>query len=139
MLEIDFLDYINGNILSQPNNNSLLHFVAFYNKNLDFAKCNYNIYNKKFLVIICTLEKWQLKLKNTEIPIQIFINYKNFEYFQFNKKLFCYQSRWIKILFHYNFIIIYYSGKQNIKVDAFTRHSNEQPAYILDKYKLFYY
>ena len=31
-------------------------------------------------------KKYQLKLENTEIPISIFINYKNLKYFQFNKK-----------------------------------------------------
>ena len=69
MLETDSSDYVNGGILSQPDDNSLLYFVAFYSKNLDPAKCNYNIYNKEFLTIICAFEKWQPELKNIEIPI----------------------------------------------------------------------
>ena len=57
VLKTDSLDYVNNNILSQPNDDGLLHFVAFYSKNFDPAKYNYNIYNKEFLVVICALEK----------------------------------------------------------------------------------
>ena len=137
VLKTNSSNYINGNILSQPDNDGLLHFVAFYSKNFDPAKCNYDIYNKEFLTVIRAFEKWQPKLKNTEIPIQIFTDHKNLKYFQSNKKLFCRQSRWMEILFYYNFIIIYYSGKQNTKTNALTHCNNKQPAYTSNKHKLF--
>lgn len=57
ILKMDFSNYINSGILFQLNTNSLLYPVAFYNKNFDFAKCNYNIYNKEFLAIIYVLKK----------------------------------------------------------------------------------
>ena len=57
IFKINFLNYINNNILFQPNNNNFLYFIIFYNKNYNFIKCNYNIYNKKFLIIIYALKK----------------------------------------------------------------------------------
>ena len=36
----------------QYDNNEKLHFIIFYNKKIIFAKCNYEIYNKKFFVVI---------------------------------------------------------------------------------------
>ena len=47
-------NYILGGVLSQYNNNSKLYLIAFFfkKKNLPFAKLNYEIYNKKLLIII---------------------------------------------------------------------------------------
>ena len=93
VFEIDSSDYMNSGILSQPDDDGLLYPIAFYSKNFDSAKCNYDIYNKELLTIICALEKWQPELKNIEIPIQVFIDYKNFKYFQFSKKFSHCQSK----------------------------------------------
>ena len=52
ILKIDFLDYVNDKILSQYNDESVLHSVIFYNKNLTSTEYNYQIYDKKLFVII---------------------------------------------------------------------------------------
>ena len=41
ILETDSSDYVNSGVLSQYNDEGLLHPVAYYNKNLNPAKCNY--------------------------------------------------------------------------------------------------
>ncbi|SLM34527.1 gag polymerase env [Lasallia pustulata] len=51
-LEADSSDYINDGILSQKDDDSVLHPVAFYSKNLLPAECNYKIYDKELLAII---------------------------------------------------------------------------------------
>ena len=43
-------------ILSQHDDDEVLHSMIFYNKNFNFAEINYHIYNKKLLIIIRCFE-----------------------------------------------------------------------------------
>jgi len=52
ILEIDSFNYVNNEVLSQYNDKKTLHSVVFYSKNLSLAECNYEIYDKKLLIII---------------------------------------------------------------------------------------
>jgi hypothetical protein len=61
--------------------------VVFYSKNMVSAECNYKIYDKKLLAIIRCLKHWRLKLKNTDIFIKVFTDYRNLEYFITIKEL----------------------------------------------------
>jgi len=56
ILKTDFLNYINDEVLSQYDDENILHSMIFYNKNMIFAECNYKIYDKKLLIIICCLK-----------------------------------------------------------------------------------
>ena len=51
-VETDFSNYINAGMLSQIDNNGVLHSVVYFSKRITPAKCNYKIYNKKLLAII---------------------------------------------------------------------------------------
>jgi len=57
ILEIDFLNYVNDEILSQYNDEENLHLVTFYSKNLLLIECNYEIYDKELLVIVRCLKR----------------------------------------------------------------------------------
>ena len=39
-------------MFSQYDNEKVLHSIVFYNKKIIFVECNYEIYDKKFLIII---------------------------------------------------------------------------------------
>jgi len=52
ILEIDSFNYVNNEVLSQYDDEEVLHSIVFYSKNMFFAECNYEIYNKKLLIII---------------------------------------------------------------------------------------
>ena len=92
-------------------------------KKMIFAKCNYEIYDKKFLVIIKTFEKWRFECVDISIEnsIKILIDHHNFKYFitskNFNKK----QTRWAEFLFEFNFLITFRANKKNTKTNNFTR------------------
>ncbi len=45
------------------------------------AKLNYEIYNKKLLVIITAFNKWRVYLKEFKYSIKVYINHKNLLYF----------------------------------------------------------
>ena len=54
------------------------------------VECNYEIYDKKLLVIIKAFEEWKSELKSFKFSIQVITDYKNFKYFisfkLFNRK-----------------------------------------------------
>ena len=119
VLKFDFSDYVNERVFSQHNDEDNLHSMIFYNKNFLLVECNYEIYNKKFLIIVRCLKHWRSDLKTIEILIEIFTDHKNLKYFMINKKLIRCQARWTEKLSEYNFKIIYQSGIKNTKIDAF--------------------
>ena len=69
ILKIDFFDYVNAKMLSQYDDEKILHFVVFYNRNIISTKCNYEIYNKELLTIIRCLKHWRSKFENIENSI----------------------------------------------------------------------
>ncbi len=107
ILKMNFLNYVNDEVLSQYDDEDILHSMIFYSKNMIFAECNYEIYDKKLLIIIRCLKHWCSELKCTDILIKIFINHLNLKYFVMIKKLIRRQTRWAEKLSEYNFKIIY--------------------------------
>ncbi len=52
ILKTDSFDYVNDEVLFQYDDEEVLHSIAFYSKNMSSAECNYEIYDKKLLIII---------------------------------------------------------------------------------------
>jgi len=52
ILKTNFLNYLNDEVLSQYNDEDILHSMIFYSKNMILAECNYKIYDKELLIII---------------------------------------------------------------------------------------
>ncbi len=120
ILKINALNYVKDEILFQYNDEKVLHSMIFYSKSMILAEINYHIYDKKLLVIIRCFEHWWLKLKCTELLIQIFIDHQALKIFMKNKQLSQRQVNYLNILLKFNFQIIFRSGKMNTKVDALT-------------------
>ncbi len=97
--------------------------MTFYSKSMILAEINYHIYDKKLLVIIRCFKHWQLKLKCTELLIQMFINHQTLKIFMKNKQLSWWQVNYLNILLKFNFQIIFRLDKINTKVDALIRMS----------------
>ena len=51
-VETDSSNYVNAGMLSQPDDNSILHPVAYFSRRMTPAECNYEIYDKELLAII---------------------------------------------------------------------------------------
>jgi len=137
ILKANFLNYVNDEVLSQYDDEDILHSVIFYSKNIILAECNYEIYDKELLIIIRCLKHWRLELKCTNISIKIFINHLNLKYFMIIKELIRRQAKWAEKLSEYNFKIIYQSRKQNLKVDALIRMSDVKSVEVNDDRKLY--
>ena len=57
MIKTDISDYVSESILSQYNEDEVLHPVAYFSKKHNSIKCNYKIYDKKFIIIIHAFEE----------------------------------------------------------------------------------
>ncbi len=124
ILEINSFDYVNDEVLSQYDDEEILHSIAFYSKNMFSAECNYEIYDKELLIIIWAFEHWRLKLKLTDISIKMFIDHQALILLMKDKELSRWQMRWVQKLADFNFKIMYWFDKQNIKIDALTRQAD---------------
>ncbi len=121
ILEIDSFNYVNDEVLSQYDDEEVLHSIVFYNKNMSSAECNYEIYDKELLIIIEAFEHWWFELKLTDISIKMFIDHQALISLMKDKELSRRQMRWVQKLADFNFRIMYWSSKQNIKINALTQ------------------
>ena len=86
-MEVNALDYVTGEVLLIECKNGLWRLVAFFSKSLNETKRNYEIYDKKMLVIIRELENQRHLLEDTCFKFEILTNHKNLEYFMKVQKL----------------------------------------------------
>ena len=126
-VEVDSSDYVHGGVLSQKDDQGILHPVAYFSRKLSPAECNYEIYDKELLAIVSAFEYWRPELEGTELPIQVLTDHKALEYFMTTKKLTRRQARWALALADYNFQITYHPGTKNMKADALTRKPGDRP------------
>ena len=125
VIEINALNYMFKNILSQYDENKILHSVAYFSKKHNSVECNYEIYDKKLMIIVYTFKKWWSKLEDFIYSVEMIMNHKNLEYFMSTKQLSCYQAYWSEFLFKFNYCIAYCFNKINDKLNALTCHSED--------------
>ena len=70
-MEVDVSDYATGGVLSMECEDKLWRPVAFLSKSLNEMERNYEIYDKKMLVIIRGLENWRYLLEGTQFKFEI--------------------------------------------------------------------
>jgi len=105
VIEINALNYVFKNNLSQYDENEILHSVTYFSKKHNLVKCNYKIYNKELMIIVYAFKKWWSKFKNFIYSVEMIMNHKNLEYFMLIKQLSCYQAHWSEFLFKFNYHI----------------------------------
>jgi hypothetical protein len=127
IVETDASDYVSAGVLSQYDDEGILHPVAFFSKKHTLAECNYEIYDKELMAIVRAFEEWQPELEGALHPIQVLSDHKNLEYFMSTKLLNHRQTRWAEYLSHFDFKIFYRPGKAGGKPDALTRRSGDLP------------
>ena len=57
VIETDVSNYVSENILSQYNEDKVLYSVIYFSKKHNSTECNYKIYDKKLIIIICAFEE----------------------------------------------------------------------------------
>ncbi len=87
VIEIDDSNYVFEDIFFQYDENDVLHLVAYFSKKHNSVKCNYEIYDKELMIIVCTFKKWWSKLENSTYFVKMITNHKNLKYFMSIKQL----------------------------------------------------
>jgi hypothetical protein len=127
ILETDASDFVAAAVLSQKDDQGILHPVAFYSHKMTPAECNYDIYDKELLAIVRAFEEWRKYLEPSNQEITVYCNHKNLEHFMSTKILNRRQARWSLTLSSFNFVVTYRPGTKNGKPDALTRRSGDLP------------
>ncbi|KJZ69408.1 hypothetical protein HIM_11204 [Hirsutella minnesotensis 3608] len=126
-VECDASDFVSSGILSQEDDQGVLHPVAFMSKKYDPAECNYEIYDKELLAIVRCFECWRPELQGAHHQITVVTDHANLRYFMTTKQLSRRQVRWSEFLSQFQFAIKSIPGKENGKPDALTRRSQDLP------------
>jgi hypothetical protein len=127
VVETDASNWASGGVLSQYDENGVLHPVAYFSGKHTPQECNYEIYDKELLAIIKTLEEWRPELEGTEEQFDVITDHKNLQHFMTTKLLNQRQIRWSEFLSRFNFRIVYRPGVQGGKPDALTRRASDIP------------
>ena len=85
------------------------------------AERNYNTHNKELLAIHEAFKIWCHHLEGSTLPIDVFTDHKNLEYFMSSKTLTWQQARWSEYLNAFNLSLHFRSGKLGAKPDVLTR------------------
>jgi hypothetical protein len=57
IVETDASDYVSTRVLSQYDDDGILHPVAYFPRKYSLAECNYKIYDEELMVIVCAFEE----------------------------------------------------------------------------------
>ncbi|KAI7909406.1 hypothetical protein M0657_011852 [Pyricularia oryzae] len=125
-VETDASDYAIGGQLSQRDKEGRLHPCAFFSQKLHGPEFNYQIYDKKFMAIIRTFEKWKPQLSGTKYEVLIYTDHKNLTHFTTSKVLNKRQIKWSEFLSKFHFRIIYRKGTENGRADALSRRPDHE-------------
>jgi len=87
VIEINALNYVFKDILSQYDENEILHSVTYFLKKHNSVECNYEIYDKELMIIVCAFKKWWSELEDFIYSVEMITNHKNLEYFMLIKQL----------------------------------------------------
>ena len=86
-MEVDTSDYATGGVLSMEGEDRKWRPVIFIFKLLNETERNYEMHDKKMLVIIRRLESWRHLLEGMQFKFEIWMDHKNLEYFMKAQKL----------------------------------------------------
>ncbi len=126
VLKVNASDYVLGAVVFQKRSDGLLHPIAFHSWKFNPAELNYEIYDKKMLAIVDSLEHYRHLFKGLGQQITIYSDHHNLLWFTETKVYNRHQARWAEKLFKFDFIIHFRLGKQGGKPDALSR----RPDYV---------
>ena len=125
MVETDASNLVSAGVLSQYDDEGVLHPIAFYSRKHNPAECNYEIYDTELLAIIQAFKEWRPLLEGAEHPVEVISDHRNLTYFTTNRLLNYRQTRWSECLSRFNYTINYRPGSAHGKANALTRRDEE--------------
>jgi hypothetical protein len=81
VLEMDASDFATGAILSQLEEDNLLHPIGFRSCKFSLTEINYEIHDKELLAIVDVFEEWHHLFEGVQHEIILYSNHKHLQYF----------------------------------------------------------
>ena len=81
-IKCDALKYASGAVLTQQDNNSDRHPMAFLSKTFSETERNYELYDRELLAIIWALEEWRHYIQGSRHTTIIYSDHQNLTYFR---------------------------------------------------------
>jgi hypothetical protein len=79
IIETDASNYVSAGVLSQRDDEGVIHPVAYYSKKHSPAECNYDTYDKELKAIIKALEDRRPECEGAAYPLQLITDHRNLE------------------------------------------------------------
>jgi hypothetical protein len=119
-LHVDASCFAVGASLSQKDDNGVLRPVAFFSRKLSDIQLRWDVYEREIYSVVAALEQWQMYLRGTSVPIQIFTDHQSLE--QLSQQLLTpKQSRWLAFMSDFRFVINWIPADGNGAADALSR------------------
>ena len=93
-IKADISDYAIEEVLLVKYEDGKWRPVVFISKLMNPTEKNYKIHNKEMLAVIRCLEAQRHYLEGAKVQFEIWIDYKNLQYFMTSQKLNCRQAKW---------------------------------------------
>ncbi|CEL63398.1 hypothetical protein RSOLAG1IB_12654 [Rhizoctonia solani AG-1 IB] len=113
-----------GSVLSQRQEDGRLHPIGYLSESFKGAEQNYDTHDKELLAIIRSFEHWRIYLEGTILPITVFTDHCNLEYWKESRTFNRRHARWHLLLAGFHFQIMYRPGKQSTKPDTLSHHAD---------------
>jgi hypothetical protein len=94
--------------------------IGFHSQKFTSAEQNYPIYDREFLAIMRGLRAWAHLLKGTEIPVLVFTDHANLQYYRDPRKIGPRVAGYLPEREQYNILLEYKLGTTN-RADALSR------------------
>ena len=120
-VETDVSNKVIKEILCQSNDKNHWHSVVYFSRKMISIECNYEIHDKKLLIIVFAFKQWRHYLEEVREQVLVLTNHRNLSRFMLTTKLISRQVRWTQKLSRYNFVIDYRSDSKNSADDLFRR------------------
>ena len=104
-----------GAVLQQQDINGDWHPCGYILHSFDATQCNYKIYDRELLGIICALETWHHYLQGSPFPTVILSDHKNLTYFWTAQKLNRWQAWWSLFLSEFDLKLLHTPGFRMIQ------------------------
>jgi hypothetical protein len=120
MVKTDAANLIIARVLSQYDDDDILHPVAYFSRKQSPAEINYKIYDKELLAIVRSFKELRSLLAGLPHTINVISDHQNLTYFMTNCLLNYCQTRLSEFLSRFDFKIDNTPGQAYGKADAVT-------------------
>jgi hypothetical protein len=127
IIATDSSDCESAGVLSEHDDEGVLHPVAYHWTTYLLAECNNTLYSMQQITNIKALEKWRPKCDGAKYPWQLITDHKNLECFIPKNLLNWGQAQWSRMLTGFDYEIVYHPEKSNGKLDALIRRPGDLP------------